>query len=125
MIGNTAHTKYPFSRESLRVPLSANTLIHFTRSKENLKKILEENFRIYNCRESVILGGKPSEFYVPMVSFCDLPLSEVKDHISKYGNYGIGMTKAWGGPLRDESRSVCGADVQALGELQDSVAPLH
>jgi len=76
--------------------LSANTLIHFTGNKESLKKILEENFRLFNCKESVVLGGKKSNFRVPMVSFCDIPLSEVKEHISKYGNYGIGMTKEWG-----------------------------
>lgn len=76
--------------------LSANTLIHFTGEKENLRKILEENFRIYNCRETIVLGGKKSSLYIPMVSFCDIPLSEVKDHIAKYGNYGIGMTKEWG-----------------------------
>ena len=39
------------------MPLSANTLIHFTKQKKSLKKILEENFRIFNCRETVILGG--------------------------------------------------------------------
>jgi hypothetical protein len=76
--------------------LSANTLIHFTGDKENLKKILEENFRVFNCKESVVLAGKKINFRVPMVSFCDIPLSEVKEHISKYGNYGIGMTKEWG-----------------------------
>lgn len=78
------------------MPLSSNTLIHFTGTKDSLRKILEENFRIYNCKESVVLGGTLSEFYVPMVSFCDIPLSEVKEHISKYGSYGIGMTKEWG-----------------------------
>lgn len=78
------------------MPLSANTLIHFTNSKDSLKRILEENFRVFNCRETVILGGQLSTWYLPMVSFCDIPLSEVKDHISKYGNYGIGMTKEWG-----------------------------
>jgi len=76
--------------------LSSNTLIHFTKEKDSLKKILEENFRVFNCKESVVLGGKRNTIRVPMVSFCDIPLSEVKDHISKYGNYGIGMTKEWG-----------------------------
>lgn len=80
--------------------LSANTLIHFTESKDVLKKILQENFRIFNCKESISFGEKVNIFYVPMVSFCDIPLSEVKDHISKYGNYGLGMTKEWGIRMR-------------------------
>lgn len=78
------------------MPLSANTLIHFTDSKDKLKQILEDNFRISYCKEMPILGGDEITYYAPMVSFCDIPLSEVKDHISKYGNYGIGLTKKWG-----------------------------
>jgi hypothetical protein len=31
----------------------------------------------------------------PMVCFCDLPLSMAKEHIGKYGSFGIGMTKEW------------------------------
>lgn len=78
------------------MPLSANTLIHFTASKEKLKQILQENFRVFNCKESVSLEGQMATYYVPMVSFCDIPLSEIKEHISKYGCYGLGMTKEWG-----------------------------
>lgn len=75
--------------------LSSNTLIHFTNTKESLLNILEESFRIFHCREAVVLDGKKQNFYVPMVSFCDIPMSEIKEHIDKYGTYGIGLTKEW------------------------------
>ncbi len=35
------------------------------------------------------------EFAVPMVSFSDLRLSELKENIGTYGKFGIGMTKDW------------------------------
>lgn len=75
--------------------LSSNSLIHFTSDKESLKGILENNFKVFNCRESIVLDSRKSSWIIPMISFCDIPLSEIKDHISKYGHYGIGMTKEW------------------------------
>lgn len=58
--------------------------------------ILSDNFRVYNCRERLELPSGDVGFVVPMVSFCDIPLSEVKSHIAKYGSYGLGLTKEWG-----------------------------
>jgi hypothetical protein len=77
------------------MPLSSSSVLHFTDTKCSLKGILEDNFRVYYCRESLTLGGCLMHFFVPMVSFCDIPLSEIKEHIRKYGNYGIGLTKEW------------------------------
>lgn len=75
--------------------LSSNTLIHFTSSADKLKGILDNNFKLSYCKESYEMGGKERTLHVPMVSFCDIPLSQIKEHIKKYGDYGIGMTRAW------------------------------
>lgn len=75
--------------------LSSNTIIHFTNTKEKLTGILTNNFKINYCKEDIILDNSSFTFFVPMVSFCDIPLSEVKNHINKYGAYGIGLTKEW------------------------------
>lgn len=75
--------------------LSSNTIIHFTNTKEELEGILTNNFNVHYCKEAITLNNKPLTFYVPMVSFCDIPLSEVKSHISRYGAYGLGLTKEW------------------------------
>jgi len=69
-------------------------LFHFT-DKKGLYGILEKSFSVSYAREKIIGSRKSTEFAVPMVSFCDLRLSELKNHIDKYGSYGIGLTKEW------------------------------
>lgn len=75
--------------------LSSNSIIHFTSEKEALKSILTTNFRPNYCKEIVAFGNIYIMYAAPMVCFCDIPLSEVKDQISKYGKYGLGLTKEW------------------------------
>ena len=76
------------------MPLSSNTIIHFTKTSEALKGILQTNFKIKYCQENIKLQEE-LHYAAPMVSFCDIPLSQIKDHIGKYGAYGIGLTKEW------------------------------
>lgn len=75
--------------------LSSSSLIHLTNSREALDGILLDNFRIKYCKERIWWGTKSMTIYVPMVSFCDIPLSQIKDHLSRYGSYGIGLTREW------------------------------
>lgn len=69
-------------------------LFHFT-TKKSLYDILNNTFKVSYARERILGGAKIKEFAVPMVSFSDLRLSELKDNIGTYGKFGIGMTKDW------------------------------
>lgn len=90
--------------------LYPDTLFHFT-DKRGLLGILKSNFKItYSLERIEFLPRKartrPDQadtdslpinrtFGAPMVSFCDLRLSELRVHMRDYGSYGIGMSKDW------------------------------
>ena len=78
--------------------ISANVLFHFTRSKENLIGILESAFlpRYAMENQNIVEPEIPERHIaIPMVSFCDIPLSQVRDHVEHYGEYALGLTKNW------------------------------
>jgi hypothetical protein len=56
---------------------------------------LNSTFSVSYARERIIGGKIIKEFAVPMVSFSDLRLSELKDNIGTYGKFGIGLKKSW------------------------------
>jgi hypothetical protein len=79
------------------MPLSSNSLIHLTDTEEKLKLIIQEGFKVKYCNEKINTSENPTfNAFIPMVSFCDIPLSEIKNHISAYGEYGLGLKKNWG-----------------------------
>ncbi len=89
--------------------VSSNTLFHVTNKKENLYNILREQaFRVHYCLETFSMNfisettttpdskGTMGR-YIPMVSFCDIPLRDIKPHFEKYHGVGaIGLSKEWG-----------------------------
>jgi len=75
--------------------ISSNTYFHFTKF-ENLIGILEHNFYPRYCSECTYTSdGNTINFSFPIVCFCDIPLSQISNHIKHYGNYGIGLSKEW------------------------------
>ena len=60
-------------------------LFHFTSRCDILMSILSGGFRPSMAREKIESTKKDKEFAVPMVSFCDLRLSELKLHMDSYG----------------------------------------
>ncbi|PWH82010.1 hypothetical protein DIS18_12140 [Algibacter marinivivus] len=74
--------------------ISPSTLFHFT-NKNALFDILRDNFKLKYCLEKLPNDKEDGKIAVPMVSFCDIKISEITEHIEKYGEYGIGLSKDW------------------------------
>lgn len=75
----------------------SSTLFHFTKSRDTLKLILARGFWPRYCAEDTRWVGQEDAPTIafPMVCFCDIPLSRIADHVSFYGQYGLGMTREW------------------------------
>ena len=48
------------------------------------------------CEESLVSSFYDVTFAYPMVSVCDLPLSETGNYLKKYGDYMVGFCSEWG-----------------------------
>lgn len=73
------------------------SLFHFTSSLEILCCILEQGFWPKYCNEYIgWVAGDPEFIQIPIVCFCDIPLSRLSEHVVFYGKFGIGMNQDWG-----------------------------
>ena len=89
------------------MPISSSSLFHYTSNGlKGLKSILKNGFEISLCTETKInyLENGITEIEklaIPMLCFCDIPLSLIGNHSTIYrskteGVFSIGMTKKWG-----------------------------
>ncbi|NTW33778.1 MAG: hypothetical protein HGB12_14350, partial [Bacteroidetes bacterium] len=80
--------------------ISTNSIIHYTDTFEKLELIIKEGFAIKYCAEELTIQKDLSSLAAhPLVSFCDIPLSQAYRHFDAYGRYGIGLTKLWANKL--------------------------
>ncbi len=78
--------------------ISSTTLFNFTESYEYLINNLEYGIFCKNTYEKLPL--KDCGYSAPLVSFCDIPLSLIKEHLEWYGNFGIGINRTYARSLR-------------------------
>ena len=69
------------------MPISTNSIIHYTKKLDTLKMILKEGFKIKYCVESLIIENKAMHSCHPMISFCDIPLSESSKHFNAISSF--------------------------------------
>lgn len=67
-----------------------NHIFHYTSYFPDLQNIIRQGFIPSYCNEEI--GDK--KYLTPMVSFCNIPISEV-DNYMRYGKNGIGMSLEW------------------------------
>lgn len=78
--------------------ISSQSLFRFVREESHLIRILEHCFiPRFSLEKQMYFNSRVTEKYAyPMVCFCDIPLSQVKNHVCSYGSFGIGMKRTWG-----------------------------
>lgn len=76
---------------------SDDYLYHFTKKYDSLINIMTEKFKPFYCIEdlSFIYVEENEVMAFPITCFCDIPYERHSKHKSKYGSYGIGLTKEW------------------------------
>lgn len=72
-----------------------SSVFRFTRDYELLRKILRDGIIPNFCEEDLSFGEQKFYVGIPMASFCDIPIMLLDEHTSRYGNYGLALSKEW------------------------------
>lgn len=71
--------------------LSSTTLFHFTSSLDVLQKILLGGIKYGMFAEKLPKGNLA--YFVRGISFCNIPLSMISEHVEWYGKYALGIKR--------------------------------
>lgn len=72
-----------------------SSIFHYTNELDSLKGILSEGFYPNYCKESFPHFSGTYYVGIPMVSFCDIPVSMTDIFRQRYGKFALGLTKEW------------------------------
>lgn len=70
------------------------SLFHYT-SFNSLKAILQQGLVPNYCKEELDINGDKHVLGIPMISFCDIPLTRTQEFTSRYGRHAISLKKEW------------------------------
>lgn len=73
-----------------------SSLFRFCSEFEMLKKVLKNGIYPNYCEEDLSFSSIDFKIGIPMVSFCDIPITLLDEHHNRYGVYGLGLKKEWG-----------------------------
>jgi hypothetical protein len=77
--------------------LRTTSLFHYPQKLDTLKEILVQGFKPNYCKENFSYSDKTDLIVgIPMVSFCDIPLTRITNFKKRYKEYAIGLSKEWG-----------------------------
>jgi hypothetical protein len=76
--------------------LSAYSLFNFTSKWDYFEDKITNGFRPRFVLEDFSPFNYNVKIAFPMVCFCDILISQLKEHMEEYGTYGIGLSKEWG-----------------------------
>lgn len=74
----------------------SSSFFHYASNLDAIKGIIKDGFKVFYCKEEIYSDNSREYIGIPMVSFCDIPLSCLDQINYGGGQIGIAMKRNWG-----------------------------